>query len=214
VIYVPLFKLKKYKCYVYLDEAHSIGAVGGTGRGACEFNGVNPRDVDILMGTFTKSFGAIGGYVAGTPQLIQLIRNICASRFFSSGMSPGCVAQTISALEAIESENGKVRIKQLIENSNYFRKKLIDMGVLVLGDYGSAVVPVLVGNPSKVIYFSRELLRHGVAAVIAGYPATPLLLARVRFCISAAHKKEDLTKALKYIETIAHDIQIVYNKPI
>jgi len=203
---------KKYKCYLYLDEAHSIGAVGVTGRGACEFCGVNPRDVDILMGTFTKSFGAIGGYVAGTSQLVNVIRNVCASRFFSSGMSPACVAQTMAALQAIDTDNGKARIKQLIENSNYFRKKLIDMGLLVLGDYGSAVIPVLIGYPSKVAYFSRELLRHGVAVVIAGYPATPLLLARVRFCISAAHKKEDLTEALKHIETIANDIQIVYKK--
>lgn len=201
---------KKYKCYLYVDEAHSIGAVGNTGRGVCEHCGVNPRDVDILMGTFTKSFGAIGGYVAGTTQLINVIRNVCASRIFSSGLSPACVAQTMAALQAIDTDNGKARIKQLIENSNYFRKSLIDMGLLVLGDYGSAVIPVLVGYPSKVAYISRELLRRGVAVVIAGYPATPLLLARIRFCISAAHKKEDLTEALKQIESLADDIQLKY----
>jgi len=191
-----------------LDEAHSIGAVGMTGRGVCEYCGVNPRDVDILMGTFTKSFGSIGGYVAGTTQFINVMRNICASRIFSSGMSPGCVVQALSALEAIDTDNGKARIKQLIENSNFFRQKLTEMGLLVLGDYGSAVVPVLIGYPSKVAYLSRELLRHGIAIVMAGYPATPLLLARVRFCISAAHKKEELAEALKHIERLANDVHI------
>jgi len=134
--------------------------------------------------------------------------------FFSAGMSPGCVAQTMAAMEVIDTESGQARVKQLIENSNYFRKKLVDMGLLVLGDYGSAVVPVLIGYPSKVAYFSRELLRHGIAVVIVGYPATPLLLARVRFCISAGHTKEELTRALKYIEIVADNIKLKYRKSI
>lgn len=84
---------KKYKAYLYLDEAHSIGALGKTGRGLCEQAGVDPRDVDCLMGTFTKAFGSCGGYVAGSAALIEHLRKVGPAHLFATAMAPAAVAQ-------------------------------------------------------------------------------------------------------------------------
>lgn len=90
---------KEYGAYVYLDEAHSIGAMGPTGRGCCEYTGVDPKDVDILMGTFTKSFGGMGGYVAGSKDVIDFLRNKCAASSYHTSLSPTVCQQIISSFE-------------------------------------------------------------------------------------------------------------------
>ena len=201
---------KKYKCYLYLDEAHSIGAVGKHGRGVCDYQGINTRDIDILMGTFTKSFGAIGGYIAGTNELIRNVRLYCASTMFTPGLSPVCAAQILSAFKVIDSDEGKKRISKLASNSDYVRKKLTDKGFLVLGSYGAPVVPFIVGHPAKCGAFSRMLLENGIACVVVGFPATPLLSSRVRLCLSSAHEKEDLDRACEIIDKVGDLIHLKY----
>lgn len=94
------------QCYLYVDEAHSIGALGKTGRGVCEFLGVSPNDVDVLMGTFTKSFGAVGGYIAGSQELITYMRQASAGSAYSASLSPPCCQQIISAIKIIIGEDG------------------------------------------------------------------------------------------------------------
>jgi len=205
---------KKYKCYLYLDEAHSIGAIGVNGRGVCEHTGVNTKDVDVLMGTFTKSFGAIGGYVAGTKRLISAARSVCASQMFSSGLSPPCVAQVLAAFQVIKTERGKQRMQRLVRNSNLLRQTLRERGFHVIGDDDSAVVPVIIGHPAKTSTFSRKCLELGVAAVIVGFPATPLLLARARFCCTAAHSEEDIRKACDIITEAGTCSHCLYKKKI
>lgn len=207
---------KKYNCYLYVDEAHSIGALGPTGRGVCEHTGVDPADIDILMGTYTKSFGAIGGYIAGDRDLISWVRHNCASSLHSAGLSPPCIAQTLQALRIIEGRDGstlgKEKIEQLHSNANYVRDRLNDMGVWVLGDYDSAVVPVMIANPAKMPAVSRECLKRKLAVVVVGFPATPILTSRVRFCLSAAHDRKDLEKAMDAFEEVAEICHIKYNK--
>jgi len=90
---------KKYGAYIFLDEAHSIGAMGSTGRGCCEYTGVDTHDIDIMMGTFTKSFGAMGGYVAGSKDVIDALRYQCAASSYHSAMSPIVCQQIISSLK-------------------------------------------------------------------------------------------------------------------
>jgi len=205
---------KKYKCYLYLDEAHSIGAVGATGRGVCEYAGVDTKDIDIMMGTFTKSFGAIGGYIAGKKSLIEPIRHICASQMFSAGLSPPCVAQVISAFQVIDSEEGKGRIKQLHDNSDLMRRELTNAGLYVIGDYGSAVIPMLICQPGKIAYCSRLLFERGIAVVVVGFPAVPILFARIRFCISANHTTEQITEAVKQIKEVASVTHLFYRQKL
>jgi len=202
---------KKYKAYLYLDEAHSIGAMGPTGRGIIEYFDCDPKDVDLLMGTFTKSFGAAGGYIAGSKQLIDHIRIHSHSFTYATSMAPPVAQQVISVLETIDTPDGKKRIETLRRNSIYFRKKLKQLGFIVYGREDSPVVPLMTFFPSKICSFVHQVLPLGVAVVGAGFPATSLITARVRFCLSAAHTKKMLDQALEATSYIGDKIWIKYS---
>ncbi|PSN48068.1 Serine palmitoyltransferase 2 [Blattella germanica] len=145
---------KKYKAYLYLDEAHSIGAMGENGRGVLDYYGCDPNDVDILMGTFTKSFASAGGYIAGSKHLIKHLRVNSHAACYASAMSPPIAQQIITSMKIIMGEDGT--------------------------NEGFAVV--------------RTLRTRNIATVGVGFPATPLMEGRIRFCLSAAHTKEQLDK--------------------
>ncbi|CAJ0590635.1 unnamed protein product [Cylicocyclus nassatus] len=197
---------KKYKAYLYLDEAHSIGAMGATGRGVVEYWGCNPKDVDILMGTFTKSFGASGGYIAGTKKVIDHLRVSSPSGCYSSPMSPPVAQQIIASMSIIMGKDGTNdgarRIEQLARNTHYFRLRLKQMGFIVYGSDDSPVVPVLHYYPSNCGIYGREMLARGVGIVVVSFPATEMTEARCRFCISAAHTKEMLDKVLDAVSDV------------
>ncbi|KAF8390720.1 hypothetical protein HHK36_025247 [Tetracentron sinense] len=225
---------KKFKAYTYLDEAHSIGAVGKKGRGVCELLGVDPADVDIMMGTFTKSFGSCGGYIAGSKELIQYLKYTCPAHLYATSISPPAAQQIISSIKVILGEDGSSRglkpmsglsgydlscicshigaqkLARIRENSNFFRSELQKMGFEVLGDNDSPVMPIMLYNPAKIPAFSRECLKRNVAVVTVAFPATPLLLARARICISASHTKEDLIKGLEVISQVGDLVGIKY----
>lgn len=207
---------KRYGAYLYLDEAHSIGALGPTGRGVTEHHGVNTADVDIMMGTFTKSFGAVGGYIASTSPLIARIRALSAASLHATGMAPACARHIIWAFAQITGQDGTgigaSKIRNLRENSIYFRRQLAVRGLQTLGDWDSPVVPIMLYNPAKIAAFSRECLARGLALVVVGFPATPLLLSRARICLSAAHTRADLDWALDVIDEVAELIEIKYKR--
>lgn len=205
---------KQYGAYVYLDEAHSIGAMGETGRGCCEYTGVNTSDIDIMMGTFTKSFGGMGGYVAGNKDIIECLRAKCAASSYHNSLSPVICQQVISSFKVIMGEDGtdigKQKITALRDNANYFRMRLRDMGLQVLGHYDSPIIPVMLYNPTKIAAFSRECLKRGLAVVVVGFPAVPILNSRARFCISAGHTREQLDRALEEIDEVADLLKLRY----
>lgn len=209
---------KKYRAYLYLDEAHSIGAVGPGGRGITDLFGIPTADVDIMMGTFTKSFGSIGGYLAADAHVISALRRHSASSLYAAAMSPPAAQQVLSALKMIMGEDpasgdrGTKRMAQLVRNSNKFREGLIRMGGRVLGDRDSPVIPMMLYHPEKIYNFSQACLRRHLAVVVVGYPATPLLLSRVRFCIAASHTEAELEEALVKIEAAAKEVGVLYDK--
>ncbi|XP_071996554.1 serine palmitoyltransferase 3-like isoform X2 [Engystomops pustulosus] len=207
---------KKYKAYLYLDEAHSIGAVGPTGRGVVEYFGVNPADVDVLMGTFTKSFGAMGGYIAGKRDLVDYLRNHSHSAFYAAPMSASIAEQIIRVTKCIMGHDGtlsgKQRVKQLAENTRYFRQKLQALNLITYGNEDSPVVPVLMYMPSKVGAFARHMLKKKIGVVIVGFPATPIAEARVRFCISAAHTKDMLDKVLDELDIMGDILNVKHSR--
>eukprot|EP01104_Vermistella_antarctica_P003014 TRINITY_DN1318_c0_g1_i4.p1 TRINITY_DN1318_c0_g1~~TRINITY_DN1318_c0_g1_i4.p1 ORF type:complete len:461 (+),score=91.29 TRINITY_DN1318_c0_g1_i4:305-1687(+) len=174
----------KYKCYLYVDEAHSIGALGPTGRGVCDLWGVSPDDVDILMGTFTKSFGGCGGYIAASKALVDTLRATSLGWSYQTSMAVPVCRQVITALTIIMGEDGTdegaKRLKALADNAKYFRRRIKELGFHCLGDEGSPVLPILVYHPAKMPHFSRELLENNIAVAVVGFPATPLLLCRDR----------------------------------
>jgi len=207
---------KKYKAYIYLDEAHSIGAMGPNGRGVTDYFGVDPADIDIMMGTFTKSFGAAGGYIAASEEIINHIRGASHSAAYASSMSPPVVMQILSSMKIIMGEDGtdkgKRRLCTLAQNCKYFRQKLKKMGFIVYGHDASAVVPILLYMPAKTVAFSREMLKRNVAVVIAGFPATSLIEARARICLSASHTREMLDKALEAIDEVGDILKVKYSR--
>jgi len=155
---------KKYKAYLYLDEAHSIGALGPRGRGVTDYWGVDPRDVDIMMGTFTKSFGSTGGYIGGSKKLIDYIKLRSHSVCYATSMSPPVAQQIISSMKVIMgldgTTEGEHRIGQLAWNCRYFRRRLHAMGFIIYGNMDSPVVPLLLFCPGKIAAFSRECLKR------------------------------------------------------
>jgi len=197
---------KKYKAYLYLDEAHSIGALGQNGRGVCEYCGVDPANIDIMMGTFTKSFGAMGGYIAASKEIINYIKSTSSGLLHHTSMSPVVAQQIITAFSIIMgrdgSKVGRKKLDSLINNSNYFRSEMKRLGVHVYGDYNSPIIPIMIYFPAKIAAFSRECLKRGVAVVVVGFPATSVLYSRARFCISAGHTKKDLDFAIKVIDEV------------
>jgi len=207
---------KKYKAYTYVDEAHSIGALGKTGRGVCEHCGVDPADIDILMGTFTKSFGGMGGYIAGSKALVCSLKQMSLGSSISNAMSPIITQQVLTAFKIIEGRDGtdigRSKIVEVKANADYFRRGLKEMGCEVFGDEGSPIVPLMLYHPAKIAAFSRECLKRGLAVVVVGFPATPLVLSRARFCISAAHSREDLDDALVKIKEVATIMKLRYRR--
>ncbi|XP_053568115.1 serine palmitoyltransferase 3 isoform X2 [Bombina bombina] len=207
---------KKYKAYLYLDEAHSIGAVGPTGRGVVEYFGINPSEVDVLMGTFTKSFGAIGGYIAGKKDLVDFLRTHSHSAVYATSMSPPVTEQIIRVMKCIMGLDGTMtglqRVRQLAENTRYFRKRLRELGFITYGNEDSPVIPVLLYMPGKVGAFARHMLEKKIGVVVVGFPATPITEARARFCISAAHTKKMLDTVLDALDEMGEFLQLKYSR--
>ncbi|KAM4694088.1 serine palmitoyltransferase 3 [Discoglossus pictus] len=207
---------KKYRAYLYLDEAHSIGAVGPTGRGVVEYFGMDASDVDVMMGTFTKSFGAAGGYIAGKQDLVDYLRTHSHSAVYAASMSPPITEQILRVMKCIMGLDGTriglKRVQQLAANTRYFRQRMRDVGFITYGNEDSPVIPVLLYMPAKVGAFARHMLERKIGVVVVGFPATPLSEARARFCISAAHTKEMLDTVLDALDEMGEFLQLKYSR--
>ena len=209
---------KKYKFALYVDEAHSIGALGPRGRGVCDYFGISPNEVDVLMGTFTKSFGANGGYVAGPKALVDKIRVTNAGTIYGETPTPAVLTQISKSLQIINGEivpgQGEERLQRLAFNSRYLRLGLKRLGFIVYGHDDSPIIPLLVYHPAKISAFSHEMLKRKIAVVVVGYPATPLISSRARFCVSAAHTKDDLDRMLAACDQAGDVLQLKFSSGI
>lgn len=205
---------KRYKFGLFVDEAHSIGALGPNGRGVCDYFGIDTSEVDILMGTLTKSFGANGGYIAGDKAIIDKLRVTNAGTLFAESPTPPVLSQISVALRIITGEivpgQGEERLQRLAFNSRYLRLGLKRLGFIVYGHDDSPIIPLLLYNPAKMPAFSHEMLRRKISVVVVGYPATPLVSSRARFCVSAAHTKDDLDRLLAACDVIGDVLQLKF----
>ncbi|KAF4944755.1 hypothetical protein FGADI_12460, partial [Fusarium gaditjirri] len=161
---------RRYSFMLYIDEAHSIGALGHRGRGVCDYFSIDPDNVDILMGTFTKSFGANGGYIAGDKALIDRMRLVNAGVIHEEPMAPPILAQILSSIRIITGQlcpgDGEDRLRRLSDNTRYLRSGLRNLGFEVGGDADSPIVTLLIYNMAKSGTFSREMLQKGIAVVV------------------------------------------------
>ncbi|KAF1999958.1 serine palmitoyltransferas-like protein 2 [Amniculicola lignicola CBS 123094] len=209
---------KKYKFNLFVDEAHSVGAVGPRGRGVCDYFGIDPSEVDILMGTLTKSFGANGGYLAADKHIIDALRTRNAAMLFAEAPTPPVLAQIASSLRMITGElvpgHGEERLQRLAFNSRYLRLGLKRLGFIVYGHDDSPIIPLLLYNPAKMPAFSHEMKARKISVVVVGYPATPLVSSRARFCVSAAHNKDDLDRMLTACNEIGDLLQLKFSSGV
>ncbi|EAS27855.3 serine palmitoyltransferase 2 [Coccidioides immitis RS] len=209
---------KKYKFNLFIDEAHSVGAIGPRGRGICDYFGIDTKEVDILMGTLTKSFGANGGYIAADKVVIDKLRASNAAVFFGEAPTPPILAQISTSLRIITGElvpgQGEERLQRLAFNSRYLRLGLKRLGFIVYGNDDSPIIPLLLFNPAKMPAFSHEMLKRKISVVVVGYPATPLVSSRARFCVSAAHTKDDLDRLLSACDEIGNVLQLKFSSGV
>ncbi|KAF2681646.1 serine palmitoyltransferas-like protein 2 [Lentithecium fluviatile CBS 122367] len=209
---------KKYKFNLFIDEAHSVGAVGPRGRGVCDYFGIDPAEVDILMGTLTKSFGANGGYIAADKEIIAKMRAMNAAMLYAEAPAPPVLVQIASALRIISGElvpdQGEERLQRLAFNSRYLRLGLKRLGYIVYGHDDSPIIPIILYNPAKIPAFSHEMLKRKISVVVVGYPATPLVSSRARFCVSAAHTKDDLDRMLAACDEVGDLLQLKFSSGI
>lgn len=191
---------RKYGFLLFVDEAHSIGCLGRSGRGIREYT--DCYDVDFCMGTFTKSFSSVGGYVGGRHDLIAALRSHAFFYNHRVGIAPMFAQQMLNVLADLDSENGRNKLAQLRQSSVYFRERLKAMGFHVYGDEESPVIPLVFYNPVKMMDIYRDMLSRKIAVVVVGFPAVPLMSARIRFCLSAAHTRDELDYVLAHVDQL------------
>ncbi len=180
---------------ILIDEAHSTFIFGEKGRGVAEHFGLDD-EVDIHIGTFSKSLGGQGGFVAGSRKLIDYLRGFSRSRFFSCALAPTVVAGLVKALELAEAEP-ELR-QRLWTNVSFMQKRLRDAGVDV-GNSASQVIPIMVRDDAKIFDLGEQLLREGVFINPVKYPAVGKHKSRFRMSISASHSLEELDEGARII---------------
>ena len=189
---------KRHGAFLMVDEAHSIGVLGKRGRGIGEHFGINPADVELWMGTLSKSFASCGGYIAGSGALIEYLKYTVPGFVYSVGMSPPNAAAALAAIRLLRRE--PQRVTRLQELSELFlrlaREKGLNTGA---SSSGSPVIPVIVGDSIKAIRLSQALLRQGIDALPMVYPAVPDNSARLRFFVNCTHTPEQIRFALDVI---------------
>lgn len=201
----PLDKIsvlaKKYNAMTMIDEAHSIGVLGKTGRGAMEhFNLKTPDDITIVMGTLSKAVGCMGGYVVGSKELIRYLRVAGRSYLFSTGIAPSISAAVITSIEIIQNDHK--RRNDLWDNIKYMKQGFEKMGLRV-AQGESAIIPVLIGDDETAIKISRELYNRNIYAPNVRWPVVPRGKSRIRFTITSDHTKEQIDTLHKVFAEVA-----------
>jgi len=207
--YAPLDKLvevaEAYKIMTMVDDAHGEGVLGEGGRGLVDHFHLHGR-VDIELGTFSKAFGVMGGFVAGNATIIEWLRQRGRPFLFSSAVTVPDTAACIAAVDLLEESTELV--DRLWSNANYFKKKMRAMG-FDTGKSMTPITPVMLGDVSLAREFSRNLYDEGVFAMALGFPTVPRGKARIRVMISAAHSQDDLDKSLEAFSKVGKELDVI-----
>lgn len=187
----------KYEAILMIDDAHGTGILGPNGEGtATHFNLKNK--VDITMGTFTKAFGGVGGFITGSKILTDYLRITARSYIFSAPIPPAISAGLIEAINI--SKNDKGRRERVLSNAKYLRDGLRKNGFDVLGE--TPIVPILIGKDENAINISRKLFEKGIFAPAIRWPAVPKGESRIRFTVMATHTKEQIDILINTLKSL------------
>ena len=197
-----LIKLKRrYNAWLMVDEAHATGALGATGRGIAEEQNIDPTEVEIWMGTLSKTLAAAGGYIAGSRALIELLKYTSPGFVFSVGLSPPVAAAAAAAIDVMTREPW--RATALRRNGRSLLKKAKAAGLDTGLSIGASVVPVIVGNSPQTVMLSERLLQRGFNVVPAVFPGVAENQARLRFFITSEHTQEQIDAV---IDAVAEEL--------
>ncbi|MGV1835591.1 aminotransferase class I/II-fold pyridoxal phosphate-dependent enzyme [Rhizobium rhizogenes] len=201
-----LLELKaRYGFWLMVDEAHALGILGATGRGTFEHFGVDPRDVDIWMGTLSKTTSSCGGYIAGSRALADVLKAEAGGFVYSVGLAPVLAAAAIGGLRILEAEPD--RSERLRRNGNLFLECARQAGLDTGLSLGFSVVPVIVGDSLRAVQLSNDLLNEGINVLPIIHPAVPEGMARLRFFITCDHTEEQIRHSVAVTARNLKDLQ-------
>jgi 8-amino-7-oxononanoate synthase len=201
-----LVKLKnRYNARLMVDDAHGLGVFGDNGRGTAEHFGLEDQ-VDLTMGTFSKSLATVGGFIAGPQQVIEFIRHHARSQIFSAATPPPMAAAVIAALKVLKRE--PERRKQLWENTEYMKRELQNLG-FDTGDSDSPVIPILIGDELATFTMAKRLQEEGIFANAIVPPAVPPSQAMIRTSYMATHTREHLDQALTALAKVGRELDVI-----
>jgi 8-amino-7-oxononanoate synthase len=189
---------RKHGAGIMVDDAHGIGVLGPGGRGTAEHFGIED-DIDLIMGTYSKSLASIGGFIAGREDVIHYIKHFARSLIFSASPPPSTVASVNAALDIIERE--PERIEKLWKNTRFMLKGLKDLG-FDTGTSETPIIPVVVGEDEAAFKMAMMLHEEGVFANVAVSPAVPVGKALIRTSYMATHTQEHLDKVLEAFKKV------------
>ncbi len=205
----PLDKIsklaKKHNTMVYVDDAHGDGVLGEKGKGIVNHFKLEGK-VEFEMGTFSKAFGVIGGYVSGSKAMCDYAYNKSRTWLLSGSSPPAVTAACIASLELLERDDSYV--KKLWDNTKYFKEKLKVLG-FDTGKSQTPITPIMLGESSVAVKFSQRLFEERVFALPIVYPMVAKDKARIRTMVNAAHSKEDLDEALEKFEKIGKELKVL-----
>ena len=196
---------KKYNANIMVDDAHSFGVIGKNGRGASSHFGLTD-DVDILMGTFSKSLASIGGFLAADKDTINFIKHNSRSLIFSASATPAATASALAALEIMKTE--PQHMEHLWENTNYCMKALRDLG-FDLGHACTPILPIMIRDNTKTFLMTRDLMDEGVFVNPVVQPAVPNDSTLIRVSLMATHTRQQIDFAIDKIEKVARKLDVL-----
>ncbi len=195
----------KFGAITMVDDAHGEGVLGRGGRGIVDHFGLHGK-VNIEVGTLSKAFGVVGGYIAGSKRLTDYLAQKGRPFLFSSAATAADVAACIAAVDILGASD--VQVKQVWANTAFFQDKMKQLG-FNLGNTSTPITPVMIGDAKAAKSFSQELFDAGVFAQAIGYPTVPVGRARIRVMLSAAHSKDDLVWAIERFEKIGKSLGVL-----
>lgn len=206
---VPRFlELKRrHKVFLYVDEAHSLGTMGATGRGITEHFGIKATDIDILMGTLSKATGSCGGFIAGTKELITYLKYTAPGFVFSVGMPPSNAAAALAAFRLLRAE--PQRVARCRASAQLFLELAKQAGLNTGTSGGTPVVPIITGNSPQAMLLSLRMFERGVNVQPIVHPAVEESAARLRFFITSAHNEEQIRTTVAILAEEARKLGIV-----
>lgn len=188
----------RHKCWLLVDEAHSIGGLGETGRGISEHFDEDPKRIDLLIGTLSKTFASCGGFICAQSSVLDFMRFTLPGFVYSVGMPPVIAAAAYAALEIIKAE--PQRAAALRFNAEHFLNRAQEAGLNTGPAIGRAIIPIMFPDIQSTLRCADFLLRHDIYAPPIVQVAVPKSLPRIRFFISAAHRQQDIDRAVSLIE--------------